>query len=61
MSASLASCLVLIRSTLMSSFQCVPTPCFCREIGKLLIGLDKSAYQVNIFLIFPQKCVVGTH
>ena len=25
-----------------------------------IIGLDKSGYQVNIFLISPQKHVVGT-
>ena len=25
------------------------------------IGLDKSGYQVNIFLISPWKHVVGTH
>ena len=31
----------------------------CRRV--VSIGLDKSGYQVNIFLISPQKHVVGTH
>ena len=29
--------------------------------NKKNIGLDKSGYQVNSFLIFPLKCVVGRH
>ena len=28
---------------------------FLKEIRHNIIGLDKSGYQVNIFLFYPQK------
>ena len=41
--------------------QLSPNKMYAGPVLSSVIGLDKNGYQVNIFLICPQKLVVGTH
>ena len=46
---------------LILTFCCICPKTHFRIAHPARIGLDKSGYQVNIFLISPWKHIVGTH